>query len=386
MRVVLAPDSFRGSLHAPEVCDALAAGVRAARPDSLTTAVPMADGGEGTLDRLLSAWGGREVVRVVPGPLGRPVAARYGLLRGGAAAVVELAAASGLAALEGAAPDPLQASTRGTGELVLDAVSRGAREVVVCVGGSASTDGGSGLLAALGFRVLDDHGRVLPDGGAALRHAASVDADEVPETVRAARFRVACDVTNPLLGPRGAAAVFAPQKGAGPEDVALLEAGLSRWAEVLGRTAEAAGGPGPQEIAGAPGSGAAGGTAAGLVALLDAAAVPGAELVADAVGLAGALAGADLVLTGEGRLDEQTADGKVVSVVCRLARAAGVPAVAVAGGVGGSLAGLHAAGLTAAFSLADGPRSLDDLLAAARDLLAAAAEQVVRLHGWRAAA
>lgn len=386
MRVVLAPDSFRGSLDAPAACDALAAGVASARPDAVVTAVPMADGGEGTLDRLLSAWGGREVVRTVPGPLGHPVAARYGLARGGTTAVVELAAASGLTALGQEPPDPLRASTRGTGELVLDAVSRGAREVVVCLGGSASTDGGGGLLAALGFRLLDDRGRVLPDGGEALRRVAAVDASSVPDAVRRTTFRVACDVTNPLVGPQGAAAVFASQKGATPEDVAVLEAAMCRWAEVLAGATAASGAPGRGDVAAAPGAGAAGGTAAGLVALLGAVTVPGAALVAGAVGLAGALAGADLVLTGEGRLDEQTADGKVVSAVSRLAREAGVPVVAVAGGVGRPLPSLHAAGLTAAFSLADGPRTLGDMVAAAPELLAAVAEQVVRLYGRGAAA
>ncbi|MFG2019802.1 glycerate kinase [Actinomadura geliboluensis] len=372
MRIVVAPDSFKGSLSAAEVCAAVAAGARRAVPDAEVAAVPMADGGEGTLDCFLAARGGDAVEIAATDPLGRPVKARYALSGDGRSAVVELAAASGLPLVEDVPPDPLSAATHGTGELIADAVRRGAREVLVCIGGSASTDGGAGLLRALGVRFLDAAGAELPPGGAALARLAAIDDSALPDAVRATRFRVACDVTNPLVGPAGAAAVFGPQKGASPAQVAELDAALTVFADVLA----ARGGPRVHDL---PGAGAAGGTCGGLVGVLGAEPAAGAELVAAAVGLPAALAGADLVVTGEGRVDGQSAGGKVVSAVAALARDRGVPCLALAGGVAGPLDELHALGLTAAFSLADGPRTLAELKADAAPLLAAAAEQAVRL-------
>ncbi|WP_242893575.1 glycerate kinase [Actinomadura litoris] len=372
MRVVVAPDSFKGSLTARDACAAIAAGVRRAAPAAQVRAVPMADGGEGTLDCFLGARGGRRVEVAATDPLGRPVTARYGLSGDGRSAVVELAAASGLPLVEDVPPDPLGAATTGTGALVADAVRRGAREVLVCVGGSASTDGGAGLLRALGFRFLDASGAELPPGGAALARLAAIDDAGVPAEVRAARFRVACDVANPLTGPSGAAAVFGPQKGATPAQVRELDAALARFADVL---ADRYG----VRVHDLPGAGAAGGACGGLAGALGAEPAPGAALVAAAVGLPAALVGADLVITGEGRVDGQSASGKVVSAVAALARERGVRAVALAGGVAGPLDELHALGLTAAFSLADGPRALDELRSEAAPLLSALADQVVRL-------
>jgi glycerate kinase len=372
MRVVVAPDSFKGSLAAAEVCAAVEAGVRRAVPHAEVTAVPMADGGEGTLDCFLRARGGDAVEVAAADPLGRPVKARYALSGDGRSAVVELAAASGLPLVEDVPPDPMNAATTGTGELIADAVRRGARDVLVCIGGSASTDGGTGLLRALGVRFLDAAGAELPPGGAALARLASIDDSAVPDAVRAARFRVACDVTNPLVGPDGAAAVFGPQKGASPGQVAELDAALTVFADVLA----ARGGPRVHDL---PGAGAAGGTCGGLVGVLGAEPSGGALLVAEAVGLPSALTGADLVITGEGRVDGQSAGGKVVSAVAALAQAHGVPCVALAGGVAGPLGELHALGLTAAFSLANGPSTLDDLKTQAAPLLTAVAEQTTRL-------
>jgi glycerate kinase len=371
MRVVLAPDSFKGSLPAPEVCDALARGVLRADPSASVTAVPMADGGEGTLESLLAAWGGTRVELTASGPLGDPVPAAYGLRADGRTAVVEMAVASGLG-LVGPRPDAGRASSRGTGDLAADALRRGARELVVCLGGSATTDGGTGLLRALGVRFLDGSGRELPDGGQELVRLASIDDRDLHPAARTARWRLACDVTSPLVGPTGAAHVFGPQKGADRQQVAHLDAGLRRLAAVLRETYGV-------DVAGMPGAGAAGGTAGGLVAALAGTIERGAELVADAAGLSGALAGADLVLTGEGRLDGQTARGKVVAVVAARARAAGVPAVALCGGVVGPLDALHDAGLTAALSIADGPRDLAAMVDRTASLLAAQAEQVLRL-------
>ncbi|GAA0578049.1 glycerate kinase [Actinomadura livida] len=372
MRVVVAPDSFKGSLSAAQVCAAVAEGVRRAVPGARVTAVPMADGGEGTLDCFRTARAGELVETAATDPLGRPVAARYALSGDGRSAVVELAAASGLPLVADVPPDPLRADTTGTGELIADAVRRGAREVLVAVGGSASTDGGTGLLRALGVRFLDAAGAELPPGGAALARLARIDGSRLPHAVRATRFRVACDVTSPLVGPAGAAAVFGPQKGASPAQVRELDAALTVFADVLAAHSGV-------RVHDLPGAGAAGGTCGGLVGLLGAEPSPGAPLVAEAVGLPAALDGADLVLTGEGRVDGQSAAGKVVSAVAALAAERGVPCVALAGGVAGPLDELHALGLTAAFSIADGPRDLAGLKAGAAPLLAALAEQAVRL-------
>ncbi|MFI1015525.1 glycerate kinase [Streptomyces sp. NPDC020965] len=373
MRVVIAPDSFKGSLTAGAVCAAIETGVRRALPDADVARVPMADGGEGTLDCVLGATGGREVTMTVTGPLGRPTPARYLLGRDAAYGVVELAAASGLPLVAPDEMDPLRADTTGTGELIADAISRGARDVLVCIGGSASTDGGTGLMRALGVRFEDADGVALPPGGAALARLARVDTDGVPEAVRRTRFRIACDVTNPLTGPAGAAAVFGPQKGATPDQVRQLDDALHRFGEVLA-------GQFGVRVHDLPGAGAAGGTCGGMVAVLGAEPVSGCELVADLVGLEAALTGADLVITGEGRLDRQSAGGKVVSLVARLARKNGTPAVALAGQIVPPVDELHDIGLTAAFSIADGPRTLASMTESAAHLLASAAEHTVRLR------
>ncbi|MGI5169369.1 glycerate kinase [Spirillospora sp. CA-253888] len=378
MRVVVAPDSFKGSLSAAAVCAAVAEGVRRAAPGAEVVEVPMADGGEGTLECFLARPGAREVAVAAADPLGRPVRARYALAADGRSAVVELASASGLPLVADLPPDPLRADTAGTGQVIADAVRRGAREILVCVGGSASTDGGTGLLRALGARFTDADGAELPPGGGALARLAAVDVSGVPAEVRATRFRVACDVTNPLVGPAGAAAVFGPQKGATPEQVRELDAALTRFADVLA-------GHAGTRLHDLPGAGAAGGTCGGMIGVLGAEPARGAELVAGTVGLPAALAGADLVITGEGRLDAQSAGGKVVSVVAALAREHRVPAVALAGGVAGPLDDLHELGLTAAFSIADGPRTLAELTGSAAPLLAALAEQAVRLRLGRPA-
>jgi glycerate 2-kinase len=372
VKIVIAPDSFKGSLSAAEVCAAVEAGARRAVPDAEVVRVPMADGGEGTLDCFVAARGGDLVEVAATDPVGRPVKAAYALSGDGRSAVVELAAASGLPLVEDVPPDPLGAGTSGTGELIADAVRRGARDVLVCIGGSASTDGGTGLLRALGVRFLDEAGADLPPGGAPLARLAAIDDSGVADAVRAARFRVACDVTNPLVGPEGAAAVFGPQKGADPAQVRELDAALTRFADVLaGRFGV--------RVHDLPGAGAAGGTCGGLVGVLGAEPSGGARLVAAAVGLHDALDGADLVITGEGRVDGQSAGGKVVSAVAALAKDRAIPAVALAGGVTGPLDELHGLGLSAAFSIADGPRTLDALKADAAPLLGALAEQVVRL-------
>ncbi|MDR6173647.1 glycerate kinase [Nocardioides zeae] len=375
-RVVVVPDSFKGSATAAEVADAMVAGVRAAArgagiPEPEVRAVPFADGGEGTLDALLDAWGSTPRLVAATDALGRPARARWGLAPDGATAIVEAAEVNGLPQVSDVPLQPLAATTRGVGTVVRAALDAGCSELLLCIGGSATTDGGAGLLRELGVRFLDVDGRELPDGGGALERLHRVDAEGLDPRAAAVRWRIACDVTNPLVGERGAAAVFSPQKGATPVDVAILDRGLRRLAAVLLAVTGV-------DVADLPGAGAAGGLPAGLHALLGAELAPGGELVAAAVGLPDLLADADLVLTGEGRLDQQSFHGKVVDTVRRLTPAP-VPVVAVAGSVTATTAEIDAAGLTAAFSIARGPASLDELRAGAVEAVTATTTQVVRV-------
>jgi glycerate kinase len=340
MRIVVAPDKFKGSLDADGVAAAVAAGITAARPRAEVLLRPIADGGDGTVAAALRA-GYRSLPVAVSGPDGRPVRAVVAVL--GETAVVELATAAGL----GLAPlAPMTATTRGVGELVRAALEAGARRVVLGIGGSATTDGGAGMLQALGVRLLDAGGAELPPGGAALARLARVDAGGLDPRLAGVEVVVASDVDNPLTGPHGAAHVFAPQKGADPAQVEELDAALTRWAEVLWRDLGV-------DVAGRPGAGGAGGTAAGAMAVLGATVVSGAGLVCDLVGLDDALAGADLVLTGEGALDLQTLHGKAPAVVAGRARAAGVPCLGLAGVVQLSPAELVAAGFVGAHGLVE---------------------------------
>ncbi|NAZ80848.1 glycerate kinase [Kineococcus sp. R8] len=329
VHVVVAPDKFKGSLTAQEVArciaDGLRAGFTAARGggpgDLVTTLVPLADGGEGTVDAAVAAGWRRLAVRVA-GPTGEPVDAV--LARDGAVALVEMAQASGLDRLPGGVRAPLTASTRGTGELVRAALDDGAREVVLAVGGSASTDGGAGLLAALGARLLDADGAELPDGGAALADLDRLDLTGLDPRLAATRWVLAADVDNPLLGPRGAAAVFGPQKGAGPGEVPRLDAALARFADALAQ----AGGRDARE---APGAGAAGGTGLVVLGLLGAVRRPGIEVVLELARFDHRSAGADLVVTGEGSFDHQSLGGKTPVGVAAAAAQRQLPVVVLSG-------------------------------------------------------
>ncbi|HEV3473759.1 MAG TPA: glycerate kinase [Actinomycetota bacterium] len=326
MRVVVAPDTFKGTLSAAEVARSLARGWRRADRTADVEEVPVADGGEGTLDALLAARGGRRERARVTGPLGDPVEAAFGLLEGSGeiTAVVEMARASGLQLISEERRDPLRATTHGTGELILAAAAHGARHLVVCIGGSATNDGGAGMAQAVGIRLLDERGRDLPPGGAALRRLATIDASGLDATVRDVEIVVATDVDNPLTGPLGASAVYGPQKGAGPEDVVLLDEALGHLAAVIHRDLGV-------DVRDVPGGGAAGGLGAGLTAFLGARLRPGFEAVAEALDLARRLEGADVVVTGEGRYDDQTQYGKAPAGVLRLGRETRCRTVLVAG-------------------------------------------------------
>lgn len=373
--MICAPDSFKGSLTALKAAAAMAAGVSRAAPRALVVRIPLADGGEGTVEALVGARGGHTDAVEVQDPFGRPVQATLGLL-GDDTVVLEMASASGLTLLTFEERDPFKASTFGTGQLLRAALDRGARQIILGVGGSATVDGGAGALQALGARLLDSAGRPIPPGNTGLADLVHVDIAGIDPRIRQARIRVACDVRNPLLGPQGAAAVFGPQKGARPGDIPALEANLARLAEVLARDLGV-------EVAGVPGAGAAGGLTAGLLAL-GARTEPGIDLVMDANQFDRQIADAAVILTGEGRVDGQSAQGKVVSGVLAHARRARIPVVALAGSLrGGELGPLYAAGLTAAFPIADGPLTHQQAFARAAPLLKRAAESAMRL--WLAA-
>jgi glycerate kinase len=370
MKVVIAPDKFKGSLTAPQAAEAIARGVQAACPDATLDLVPMADGGEGTVAALVSATKGTIRRASVTNPLGRPVEAEFGLLGDGRTAVIEMAAASGLVLVPPDQRDPRWTSTRGTGELILAAIEAGASHVIVGIGGSATNDGGAGMAQALGYRLLDKDGQEIPPGGGNLGRLSRI---ERPATLPAAHAQidVACDVDNPLCGPRGATAVYGPQKGATPPIIAGLDANLRHLAGVIERDLGRA-------VADLPGAGAAGGLGAGLVAFAGGRLRPGVELVIEAVGLERRLARADLCLTAEGAIDHQTAHGKTPVGVSRLARSLGVPALALAGTLGeGAEAVLHE-GIDAYFSICSGPMALEEAIERAGGLLASAAEQAVR--------
>ncbi|OBC09263.1 glycerate kinase [Mycobacterium sp. 852013-50091_SCH5140682] len=323
MRIVIAPDKFKGSLGAEEAAQCLAAGIREARPDAATTVVPMADGGEGTLDAAL-ANGYERREAVVHGPLGAPVQASFALR--GDEAVVELAVASGLALVPADRRDALAASSRGTGELIAAALDAGATRIVLAIGGSASTDGGAGLIAALGARLLNASGTELADGGGVLRELAVVDLSGLDPRVARTRFVLACDVDHVLLGQAGAATVFGPQKGADAAQVAALEAGLTTFSRLIQRALQD-----ERDLALMPGAGAAGGVGFAALAVLGAERRAGVDVVVDLVRLRDRLVGADLVVTGEGSFDEQSLGGKTPIGVARVSAELGIPVVAVCG-------------------------------------------------------
>lgn len=347
--VVIAPDKFKGSLTAAEVAGHVAAGLRRVRPDVPLTLLPVADGGDGTVDAAVAS-GFSRVRTAVTGPTGEPVAASYAVR--GTTAVVELAEASGLRRLPGGELAPLTASSRGTGELVDAALRGGARRIVLGLGGSACTDGGAGMAAALGVRFLDADGAELPPGGGELRRLASVEAGSLASRLADVEVIVASDVDSPLLGPDGAAEVFAPQKGASPEQVRVLEEGLARLASVAEPVA-AGGVPRSGVVAERAGAGAAGGVGFGAMAFLGATVRPGIGYLLDLLGFTEAVRGARLVVTGEGSLDPQSLRGKAPVGVAEAAAREGARTVAVAGRRALTGEQLHAAGIRDAFALTD---------------------------------
>ena len=375
MRAIVCPDSFKGSLSSVDAADAIERGVRrAVAPGQIDIVkIPLADGGEGTVEALVRATQGEIRPVRVRDPLLREIDSFFGLLGDGEAAVVEMAAASGLHLLSEDERNPLVTSTYGTGELLAAAAERGARKIIVGIGGSATNDGGAGAMVALGARFLDEDGVELPHGGAALADLARIDMSSFKFPMDRVRVEVACDVDNLLTGPDGASAVYGPQKGATPEMVRLLDAALHNYAEVVAPTLN-------RDVSELPGGGAAGGLGAGLAAFLNAKLVSGIDIVLDTVDFDAAVSGADLIITGEGRIDEQTARGKTIGGILKRAAAHDVPVVAIAGSVAGDIRSLHDAGLAAVFALTDDPLSTEHAMRNAAKLLESVSEHIARLR------
>nr|WP_315393806.1 glycerate kinase [uncultured Duganella sp.] len=358
MKIVIAPDSYKESLSALAVANAIEAGFREIFPDAQYVKVPVADGGEGTVQAMIDASGGRLVQLRVRGPLGEPVDAFYGVTGDGATAVIEMAAASGLELVPPALRDPLRTTSYGTGELIRDALDAGARRFVLGVGGSATNDGGAGMVQALGGRLLDAAGRELAPGGAALATLARIDLSALDARINDCVFDVACDVSNPLVGPQGASHIFGPQKGATAAMVEQLDAALRHYADVIARDLH-------RQVADVPGAGAGGGIGAAMLVFLGGRLRPGSEIVTAAVGLDAAVADADLVITGEGRVDGQTIHGKTPVGVARVAQRHGKPVIAIAGCLGSCAAAVHEHGIDAVFGAVSRPCTVEQALAEA---------------------
>ena len=374
-RIVVASDSFKGSLTSEEVALNVEAGIFRVCPSCRVDKVCVADGGEGTIEALCQTLGGEIVEKTVSDPLGRPVRASYAVLADGQTAVMEMSEASGLPLLKECERNPLRTSTYGTGELIADALKRGCRKFLVGIGGSATNDAGMGMLSALGFRFLDADGNVLPGIGESLNYVADIDDSEVLPAVSEAGFTVACDVDAPLYGPRGAACVFAPQKGADPDTVKVLDEGLRHFSEVLIRCL----GKDVTEISGA---GAAGGLGGGFMAFLNATLTPGIEMVLDAIDFDAVISGADLVITGEGRIDSQTLGGKAPYGIMLRAKKQGIKVAAIGGSVGLDDASARAAGFD--FICQATPDDMPLETAMLKDIASAnvrnAAEQIMNLY------
>ena len=369
MKIVIAPDSFKESLSAVEAAAQIEAGFREVFPEADYVRIPIADGGEGTVAAMVAATGGRLVDVAVSGPLGEQVDAFYGVTGDEQTAVIEMAAASGLALVPVERRNPMLTSSYGTGELIRHALDAGLRQFMIGIGGSATNDAGVGMLQALGVRFLDGRGREIGSGGGALAGLARIDPSALDARLEESRVLVACDVNNPLTGPKGASAVFGPQKGADAEMVEVLDANLKLFAERVAKDLD-------RPVAEIPGAGAAGGMGAALLAFLDAELKPGIQIVIAAVGLEEAVIGADLVMTGEGRIDGQSIHGKAPVGVARIAARHGVPVIAIAGSLGSGADQVRSQGISALFSLVQGPCSLQESLLAAADNLRSTASNV----------
>lgn len=371
MKIVIAPDSYKGSVSAVAVAQAMERGVHKVFPDAQVIKMPIADGGEGTVETMIEASGGTWIEETVVGPLGEPVKAGWGIMGDGVTGVIEMAAASGLP-LVGDRKNPWVTTTYGTGELIVSALNRGLKRIIIGIGGSATNDGGVGMARALGVRFLDVNGEELANGGGALTYLASIDVSGLDKRINDIELLVACDVDNPLCGPTGASAAYGPQKGATPDMVEKLDAALANYAAV----AEKALGKSVKET---PGAGAAGGLGAGLLLFTKTQLRPGVDIILEVNGFDKALQGASLVLTGEGQTDFQTARGKAPVGAAKWAKKYGIPVVCISGGLGKGADEVIEQGIDAVISIAPRPISLEECLEHGEQLIEEAAERVCRI-------
>ena len=372
MRIIIAPQSLKGSLTAAEAGQAIARGVRVVYPEAEIDIVPVADGGEGTVQALVDATGGELVQQTVTGPLGKPVAAFFGLLGDGRTAAIEMAACAGLPLVPLNQRDPRFTTTFGVGELIVAALNRGCHHFIIGIGGSATNDGGAGMVQALGASLLTAKGTKIAQGGAALATLSSISLENIDPRLQQCKIEVASDVTNPLCGPLGASAVYGPQKGATPQMVIQLDAALAHYAQIIERDLG-------HSVKDVPGAGAAGGMGAGLIAFLHATLRPGAQIVSEAVRLEERVRIASLVITAEGQLDGQTAYGKSVGAVAGLAKRYGLPVLALAGGLGNDYQSVYTLGIDAVVVLPSRPMTLAYAMEHAAALTSDAIERALRI-------
>ena len=372
MKIVVAPDSFKGSVSALEAANAMEQGLRRVFPDAVIEKIPMADGGEGTVQSLVDATGGHLHTRRVLGPLENEVDAQFGILSDGETAVIEMASASGLTLVEPHQRNPLRTTTYGTGQLIHAALEAGCRRLIIGIGGSATNDGGAGMAEALGVQLIDTNGKQIQRGGGNLGQLTSIDAADLHPAIADTETVVACDVNNPLTGPDGASHVYGPQKGATPEMIETLDRHLAHFDKILMQTL----GKSFNDI---PGAGAAGGLGAGLMAFLNAELRLGIDIMVDAVNLKERVKGAAIVFTGEGQLDFQTAFGKTPVGVAKVAKAHGIPVIAIAGGIAEGAEAVYDAGIDAMLGIVQEPMSLENAVRDASRLITDTAEQAARL-------
>ncbi|MFP5114747.1 glycerate kinase [Bacillaceae bacterium C204] len=373
MKIVIAPDSFKGSLSSVEAAFSIEKGIKKAFPEAETLLLPVGDGGEGTLDTLVAATKGRRVPVRVTGPLGKKVNSEYGVLGDGKTCVIEMAKASGLWLVPLGELNPLKATTFGTGELIKQALDDGFKSFILAVGGSATNDGGAGMLQALGLKILDKEGKELSFGGAELSRINSIDISNFDSRIQTCTFLIASDVQNPLIGPDGASYVFGPQKGATPENVELLDRSLADWAEAVEKVT----GIHLHDLVGA---GAAGGIGGAFQAFFPAEIRRGIDVVIEYTGLHQALVDADLVITGEGQVDFQTASGKTPMGVAQAAKLRNIPTVILAGSIGKGIDALYQYGVVSVNSIINKPMQLNEAIESAAELLENGTEQVVRSY------
>ena len=369
MKIVIAPDSYKESLSALEVATEIEAGFLEIFPEASCLKVPMADGGEGTVAAMVDATAGSLVETCVTDPLGAPVQAFYGLTGEGETAVIEMAAASGLALVDYGLRNPLKTTTYGTGELIKAVLDTGIRHLIVGIGGSATNDGGAGMLQALGAELLDVSGQQIGYGGGCLADLTRINIENMDSRIKGCRIEVACDVSNPLTGPQGASAIFGPQKGASEQMVAELDRNLGHYAKLIKRDLGV-------DVDQVQGAGAAGGLGAGLMAFMGAQLRSGVDIVVDAVGLDAAICDADLVITGEGRMDSQTINGKTPVGVAKIAKRCQKPVIGIAGSLAADVTVVHDNGIDAVFSILHRICGIDDALGNAAENLRSASRNI----------